>query len=114
MRKYKYLNKKNAIKITIQLWTWLKETGSEYKDEWPGWGKIKKEYGKNFLSACPLCEYGEQINRAFDRCTYCPYSKQYRRCWKEPSLYVKWRRATRKRDRQRYAGQFLEQLKTLK
>ena len=69
------LTRKKAISISIELWTWLAETGSEYKHEWPGW----KKYGAMVL-ACPFCEYSRQRNKLalYDAglntyCPSCPY-----------------------------------------
>lgn len=123
MRKYKYLNKKNAIKITIELWTWLKKTGSKDKEDWPGWKKIKKEYGRGFVYDCPLCEHGRQRERILRRCLACPYFiKQGYECYlpigyishkKKPRPYDNWKESFREENRKKYAGQFLDQIKEL-
>lgn len=121
------LTKKKAIKITIELWTWLATTGSEDKGSWPGWRK----YGRMFRS-CPLCEYGNQRKQARKRykkfnplnvCRACPFFIQYGRCIKcyggtimwaaGPSYYGKWNRSGTTKTRKKYAKLFLNQIKEL-
>lgn len=128
------LTKKKAIKITIELWTWLATTGSGDKSSWPGWGK----YDRMFCS-CPLCEYGDQRRQARKRykefnplniCRACPFFIQHGRCTKHlpeifldggatmwaanPSYYDKWYRSGTAKTRKKYAKLFLNQTKELR
>ena len=64
------LTKRKALEISKELWTWLAETGEEFKQDWPGW----KKYGK-MIHYCPCCEYvGQQGKYSIDRtlCEGCP------------------------------------------
>jgi len=105
------LTKKKAIEISIELWTWLAETGKE-KWEWSGW----KKYG-HMLCNCALCEYD---NRACERlggewCSHCPYYKRFGDCQGEEEFtaYANWAEAETEEERKKYAALFLEQLKQL-
>ena len=65
------LTQKLALKITLELWTWLAETGRK-KGRWPGW----KEYGgiRAFYEGCAFCEY-KRRTVGFARCLRaCPYA----------------------------------------
>ena len=70
------LTKKLALKITLELWTWLAETG-EWKWAWPGWKKYDPEMA--FASNCPLCEYCYRHGTSFEwsqkSCGECPYKQ---------------------------------------
>lgn len=107
------LTKKKAIEISIELWTWLVETGSDEKFMWSGWEK----YGQ-MLNDCALCEYGGRraLRTAIDcACDFCPYSQKFEECCNEAedTPYDKWEEATDKAERKKYATEFLEQLKQL-
>ena len=112
------LTRKKAIEISIELWTWLAETGSEYKDDWVGWNK----YGA-LDDDCALCAYQWQQSKAnkrvyrYDECPSCPYFKKYRyRCMGERSPYIGWDETSggdKVEDRKLYALEFLEQLRQL-
>jgi len=106
------LTKKKAIEIAIELWTWLAETGSEGKFEWPGW-----DTHGYMASHCPLCEYGRRqaAKSELDSCNYCPYCAVFGECQSvdDDTPYDMWFFAQTTEDRKKYAGQFLEQLKQL-
>ena len=81
------ITKKIALKICVELWTWIAVTGSRNKHDWPGWAK----YG-NMPNDCPCCEY---VDSHFYRCDECPLIKLwpgcgYVLCARRPSPYYKW------------------------
>jgi len=109
------LTEKKAIEISIELWTWLAETGASFKFEWSGWEK----YGM-MANDCALCElsFPRRYPRADDACDHCPYNKRFGPCqshiWGgELTPYDKWCEARTKKGRKLYASKFLEQLKEL-
>lgn len=102
------LTKKKAKEICIELWTWLAETGNNYKGDWPGWNKYGRMQGD-----CPFCEYDTRHLGACDSCPiYQTYEKQ--QCfglgfddWKRTyNCYVRFRKAA--------AAKFLEMVKGCK
>jgi hypothetical protein len=79
------LTKRKALEITVELWTWLAETGSDQKSDWPGW----HEYGE-MEADCALCEYDAQ--RAND-CQHCPLLGKWRYakyCYWDGSPFEDW------------------------
>lgn len=104
------LTKKKAISISLELWTWLAETGG-LKPYWPGWEK----YGE-MIAHCALCEYNFyrlSVKRIGGDCPYCPYFEKFGHCSKD-TPYFEWSVAHLEKDRKRYAGEFLAQLKELR
>lgn len=99
------LTRKKAIEISIELWSWLAENGNEDKHDWPDWEK----YGE-MRSACPLCE----LFRGSLGCGKCPYYSSLGDCTAYNSPFVKWRDTHSKESAEKYASQFLEQLRRLK
>lgn len=101
------LTKKKAIEIAIELWTWLAETGCEWKIEWTEWDK----YGE-MENDCPLCECSGSD------CDGCSYHLQFGNCehqvGKELTIFDRWNYAKTPKTRKKYAKLFLEQLKELK
>lgn len=56
------LTKKKALKICVELWTWMKtQKHWTAKAKWPGWEK----YGE-MIEHCPCCDYAER------NCKKCP------------------------------------------
>ena len=92
------LTKKKAIEISIELWTWLAETGSEEKGGWSGWNGYGVMQGN-----CALCEYDAQKE---NDCLACPIN-----CSLSP--FARWWYANTIEERKKYASLFLEQLKEL-
>lgn len=101
------LTKKKAIEISIELWTWLAETGKR-KYEWHGWEK----YGE-MQCDCPLCEYSLIKKEVHDCLGKCPYYEKFGFCFGGDSVWHKWNFAQAPRTRKKYAKLFLEQLKEL-
>ena len=102
------LTQKKALMISIELWEWLKESGNEFKSNWPGW----KRYGK-MQSHCPFCEYGRRRKESCESCPLRPFElDQETHCYATP--YGDWEHASTKAKRKLYAGQFLELLKSLR
>lgn len=100
------LTKKKAIEISIELWTWLAETGEESKYIWEGWDK----YGE-MDAGCAFCEY---VARHRPRgCGCCPYWAKFHSCQDYGSPYDKWTTSETISTRKKYAKLFLEQLKQL-
>lgn len=98
------LTKKKALDITIELWEWMAETGSDYKGDWHGWEKYWV-----MANNCALCEC-YAIQRSEDGgCGECPIQN----C-EDDFAYGKWDGAKTKPTRKKYAGLFLEQLKEIR
>ena len=95
------LTKKKAIEISIELWTWLVETGRGHKQEWDGWDK----YGE-MVDECALCEFSR------NGCSACPLELMFGGC--KESFYDNWRCGATTKSRKKYARLFLEQLYQLK
>lgn len=103
------LTKKKAIELSIELWTWLAETGEEFKSLWSGWDK----YGEPD-NDCFLCEYqGRHETKSTEACSLCPYYKIFGDCTNANMPYENWWSAETIEDRKKYAREFLEQLKQL-
>ena len=100
------LTKKDAIKKSKELWTWLAETGKR-KEDWDGW----KKYGK-MRDNCPLCEYKKQVDDS-KVCKSCPYFLKFSYCFLDDSPFDNWREAKTPKIRKKYAKLFLEQLEQL-
>ena len=98
------LTRKKAIELCILLWTWLAKTG-KMKEDWPEWGKYQA------LHHCWFCEYGSQKDESL--CDSCPLVGEGDvRC---NSLYFgEWKEAETDKGRKKYAGLFLEQIKSLR
>lgn len=118
------LTKEKAIDISIELWTWLAETGEAKKSAWPGWGKYNK-----IINNCPLCEYsvqswerGHRMDSDMDgeHCReFCPLRGKSKTdfvgymCEAEGTNYRKWCKVGIGLNKKRYASKFLEELKAL-
>lgn len=131
---YKELTEEKAIDISIELWTWLTETGSDDKLNWPDWGKYIKKDGRLFIHGCPLCQFAtnQRVNRwatnydfIFDffengmhetSCKYCPYHKMFGICDADGKFYTLWSDTEDEEieKRKKYATKFLKLLKSLK
>ena len=109
------LTKKKAIEISIELWTWLAETGVDDKGEWEGWEK----YG-DMDNTCALCEYSNRLRLLGEgscepeACGKCPYYQAFGFCWERRANFDEWRNEKLLEERKKYATLFLEQLKELK
>lgn len=109
------LTEKKAIKISIELWEWLAETG-KHKHEWQGWEK----YGR-MSNNCPLCQYRQVKGGEYSiDCSVCPYYQTFGRCYTREgddtqcaTLYEKWDSSESPKTRKKYASLFLAQLKQL-
>ncbi len=96
------LSEKEALDIAIELWGWMTETGSDNKEDWPGWEK----YGRMLLS-CPLCKYClEELCQECKDCIIYSCVNDY--------AFGKWEVAKTKSSRKKYAGLFLAQLKEVR
>ncbi len=103
------LTKNKAIQISIELWTWLAETGGSDKGDWVGWEK----YGEMYCD-CALCEYGTLVRRIVSRCFHCPYYLKFGHCNEEDySPYNKWDKAQTPKTHKKYAALILAQLMEL-
>jgi hypothetical protein len=102
------LTKKKAIDISIELWTWLAETGKK-KYEWDGW----EQYGEMY-EGCALCEYSHRQSGRVT-CSACSYYECFNNiCFSGDTNYRKWASACQKRTRMKYAKLFLKELYQLK
>ena len=99
------LTKKKAIELSIELWTWLTETGKR-KDEWDKWTS-------RVIDMCFLCEYGRQMTPRRFSCNVCPYRDKFGHCNNDGSNFNRWCTARTPKTRRKYAALFLEQLKSL-
>ena len=100
------LTRKKAIELSIELWTWLAETGG-YKSQWPEW----ERYG--FVEEhCFLCEY---VSREFGKpsCAHCPLyiTVEGSNCF--GTSFGSWCKARITGERKECAKLFLEELKAL-
>jgi len=95
------LTKEKAVELSIELWTWLAETG-KMKYEWPEWYKYP-----DIACHCFLCEYADRRNG----CSSCPYSQKFGGC--NSGHFSKWTLSRTTRTSRKYARLFLEQLKQL-
>ena len=106
------LTERQAIEKSIELWEWLAETGSYWKDDWDGW-----EEDVEITDECFLCEYAvQESGTAYldKRCLVCPYYGKYGfKCVNGCSPYCAWDDADDYDDKKKYAKQFLIQLKAL-
>lgn len=95
-----------AIRITLELWEWLAETGRR-KGGWPGW----KKYGR-MLCGCPLCEFYRRGGDGDCELGRCPLAQQREYGCHQWGFSV-WDIATTKTQSKKYAKLFLEQLRRL-
>lgn len=105
------LTKKKALKICIELWTYLAETGRSSKYKWPDWEK----YGY-MIESCALCEYATQLRASAHAptCDYCMYQERFGHCNEiDDTPYYEWERANSVSARKTHASTFLEQLRQL-
>ncbi len=107
------LTKKKAIELSIELWSWLAETGADSKRDWDGWEK----YGE-MLNDCALCKYREEHSKAYPpSCRVCSYYQKFGCCYgksgKPSTIYDHWEDAETTEQHKEYASKFLEQLKQL-
>ena len=106
------LTRKRAILLSIELWTWLAETGGE-KEDWPGWETNGGQHPECY-SDCFLCEYSNrQLGGYSPVCPACPYCAVYGKCYRDDAPYDKWDLAETVEERKQYAQEFLEELKKL-
>jgi len=114
------LTRKKAIELCIALWEWLAETGKK-KEDWPEWEKYKDCKGLNDAHWCWLCLYNnrkQRLPQSISECNYaCPYYTVYGFCAniyaRNDKPFLMWEDAKTPRARMKYAGLFLEQIKSL-
>jgi hypothetical protein len=102
---------KKAIENTIELWTWLHESGDKRKQCWGGW----KSHGGRHASCrnyCFLCDYAAPSSEA-ECAVKCPYGKLYGRCTNNGLPFDRWVNATTPEVRKYWAGEALKQLQAL-
>lgn len=106
------LTRNEAIDRTIELWTWLAETGKG-KFNWPQWICNEGVY-REVEVGCFLCEFARQSGND-GTCKICPYKKAYGiLCDDDGEPYVKWCDAKQSRTRKKYAKEFLSKIIALK
>ena len=93
------LTKEQAIDLSIELWEWMAESGTEEKSEWPKWA----DYGV-VQDYCFLCEYCGK--KGCDK--PCPIDSCH------DTYYLDWLGARDENERKKFAKLFLKQLKELK
>ncbi len=104
------MTKTEAIDRTIELWTWLAETGKEDKEDWNGWGWNGGKYSNN-INKCFLCDFAYDFDVD---CPLCPYAKKFGRCDMTGKPFLKWCEVETPRTRKKYAKLFLAQVISLK
>ncbi|KKM04728.1 hypothetical protein LCGC14_1761280 [marine sediment metagenome] len=105
------MTKTEAIDRTIELWTWLAETGERHKGDWPGWKRHGGEYDLAG-SDCFLCKHSLRGQFTPHCTTYCLYCLKFGHCVN--GYFDQWNEAGTPRTRKKYAKLFLEQVKSLK
>jgi hypothetical protein len=104
------MTKREALKICIELWTWLAENPEEDKKNWPGW----ITHGKMELT-CPCCEYVGALDRFSNKCEVkCPVSwgfkesGSYYPCCHSKSPFTRWKYSKQNKTRTKYALQVVQ------
>ena len=108
------LTEEEAINISIELWTWLAETGYVGKSNWPGW----RQHGR-MANECAMCEYSiyhelEATGGHHGACDRCPYNRVFGICTKTSNPFWRWTQAFTDVGRAEAARDILQQLKQLK
>jgi hypothetical protein len=102
------LTKKKAKKLTIEVWSYLRDhPWIDDKADLPERLFIKIGY---LLACCPLCEYinGEYEGPClFDKCIHCALDC----CFNDDSTFAKWETASSDEERQKYASQIVKKTK---
>ncbi len=110
------LTEKRAIKESKPLWAFLAKTG-KLKEDWPEWDEASNESdyyvfdGKEITAGCFLCEYSNRQGKW--ACDACPYYQEFEYCYNEGASFRLWSIAETKKDRKKYAQEFLDQLNQL-
>jgi hypothetical protein len=109
-------DEEDALDLTIKLWEWIAETGSNRKQAWPGWAK----FPYTFTFYCPLCQYAEAKDKQ-DCLERCPWARSKgQRCIDSPNgpttNYSAWVGADQSDPavRSAYARSFLAELKEIR
>ncbi len=89
-----------ALQITLDLWTWLAETGARDKDEWPGWKNHDNWQGEDDCALCTLCNETDRSQG----CLLCPYWRAFGPCGFSTGPYNRWFRARSDTGRKRNAA----------
>jgi len=109
-------NEQEALDLTIELWEWIAESGSNRKEGWPGWAKLPYTF-KHF---CPLCQFvqNEDPKACIEKCPWARWKGE--RCidgTNTPTTYYsKWVDAANAEPsvRSAYARSFLAELKEVR
>jgi hypothetical protein len=120
----KKLSKKTAYWITYLLWKWLAKTGSQFKNQWPGWYKWVQIYGAHFFTVnswCPLCGYYgveypiKKCQACYDDCKSLWFKSLVVDvpCEKPLSLYTSWKTARSTEERKKHATVMAKELKRI-
>lgn len=108
------LERREAVVLSIELWSWLKETGGK-KEDWPGWDRNGGQHRSNTNSLCFLCEYVIQKigvpAPSLIRCEGCPFREMFGYCADKGTFYYRWSEEKDKHKKAVLAGQFLNLLK---
>ena len=106
------LTERQAVEKSIELWTWLAETGED-KYGWVGWKRNGGKYSDEISGDCFLCEYVDGQEKP--RCHLsCPFYLKYRdTCNGEDFPFNKWGSARSNGSRKKYARRFLSQLEEI-
>ena len=82
--------KRKSLEICRDLWSWLADNPSKFKDEWPGWSV----YGECMLE-CPCCEYViKTLKNTCSKCILAGYAWEST-CMNNNSPFILWQLAQR-------------------
>ena len=86
LKRSKVLESKiEALKLTEDLWYWLKEHPQKGKTDWPNWD----DYGY-MPNHCPCCAYSFAKENASSTCRYCPLKGQWSQRFREGRVECEW------------------------
>lgn len=109
-----------AIEITIELWTWLADTGAGSESDWFGW--LKYEHYRIGGSLNPLCSYVTNYltnrkllgNGHVRTCDYCPYKKFFGKSCNDKNSHLDiWYRTGKKNHAQAFLDELLQLQKAI-
>lgn len=111
----KTMTELEALNYSIELWTFLAETGKE-KIDWYAW----KKFDRAPMNSCFLCEYANSKSGTYhpieDMCINCSYGKIFGRCEKDNKAYHRWvhSKSTDIEGKKKIAMEFLDELKYIR
>ena len=117
MPRRKALTLEQALIHSIEIWSWLRDSGCDTKSEWAGWANHTE-----IRNDCFLCEFTARRKRTksyvfLNDCPrYCPVAKELAvdyACEEKDTSYTCWHKAESAEDKKKYAGQFVAELEAM-